>query len=122
MHNKNGLNMIDTIFILFACFYLFYKSYKKKDNKPLYLGILLFLFQLCKWPFYIPISVSLGLQAICAGSLVFYEYYIKRKDKLAITFCILFVGFGVIFLFQAIPINHPIVYKVITKVREIANK
>jgi hypothetical protein len=114
--------MLSVIFIWVCCCYLFIKSYKKKDVKPLVGAIILILLYLSKWPFYLPIFISFGLQALFAGGLVFYEYYIKQKDRLAVIFCIMFVGFGLIFFAQAIPKDSVVVKGFIHKVIEIANK
>ncbi len=89
--------MIDTMIVLSGCSYLFYRSYKKKDKYPLYAAILVLFFQLSRWPFFMPILMSFSLQAFCAGGIVFYEYFIKRKDKMAIMFFVLFVSFGAVF-------------------------
>lgn len=114
--------MIDTMIVLLGCFWMLYKSYKKKDVKIVYLVIILLLFQLSQWPLYLPIFVSFGLQSIFAGGLVFYEYYIKLKDRLAVTLSILFVAFGLIFLGQAIPLHNPTVKGVIAKAAEVINR
>ena len=89
--------MIDTLIILLGCSYLFYKFYKSKKTGPLYTGIIVLLFQLSKWPFYMPTLMAFSLMAFACGGMLFYEYYYKRKDKSAIIFTIMFFCFGIIF-------------------------
>lgn len=89
--------MIDTIIIFLGCVYLFYKFFKTKNTRALYAGIIVLLFQLSKWPFYIPLLMAFAFMAFAAGGMLFYEYYYKRKDKTAIIFTIMFFCFGAVF-------------------------
>ncbi len=114
--------MIDTMIVLALSCWILYKIYKKKEIKLLYVLIFLLLFQLSKWPLYIPTLMSFSFISLAAGGILFYEYYWKRKDKMAISFSILFIAFSIVFFTQAEKIEETKLHNAITKVIEIAKK
>jgi len=90
--------MINTIILLVLLCWLGYKFYKTKNQRLLYAAIMIALLQLARWPFFIPIKLSLSLIAYFSCGALLYEFYYKQKNKNSIFFAIIFFLFGSVFL------------------------
>lgn len=113
--------MILGLITLGFALWISYKFYKKRERGLLLIAIILYAELMRKWPLYWPQFISFGVVALGLSGMLFYEAH-ARKERIFFSYGLLALMCAIIFLTSVIPMDHPVVYKVILKVREIANK
>ncbi len=93
-----------TQFLIFLAVigYGFYRWRKTKSETILYAVVLAALLETIRYPLYLPLEFALAMWAFFGFAVLFYKILKKRAEKTLYIFSIMFLGFGLIFLLQAI--------------------
>jgi hypothetical protein len=88
--------MIDCFVTLAGSIYLFYRFYRIRMLRLLFAAFFALALQLHSWPFFLPITVSLGCIGLISCGMCLYAYY-RKKEKSFILFSVIFLFFSIAF-------------------------
>lgn len=95
-------DQIVLILVLLASAWALYKSVKIKSERLLCGVVILLSFQLTKYPYWLPIDISLAICGFFCFFAILYKVVYHKLDKNLIIYAIMFLFFGIIFLFEGL--------------------
>ncbi len=97
-------DILESVIFVGGILWLFYRYFKTKKERPLFVALLAICLLLTRWPLFLPIQATLSLWSFLAAAALFNEHYRKKSKEysLAYFYILFFVGFGCIFLVEAI--------------------
>lgn len=91
---------------LAALAYGIYKCWKTKNESIFYALVLVTTLQLVRYPFYLPLELSLSAWAFFGCGVLTHKIVKKKMERSMFIFSIVFFGFGLMFILQGLRELH----------------